>query len=633
MSLKKIISKYMYFITGILVVTMLVIILFFQIKSEQNREYESAERTFLQFEQILEENQQELEQIEAEYKQTCVHNAETVSRIIEGNPSVIEDVEELKAIAESVEIDEIHIFDTTGRIFAGTHPEYYDYTFDSGEQMMFFKPMLEDKTLALVQDITPNTAEGKAMQYSALWSSNGEFIVQIGMETDNVLKVREKNTISYIFSLIKVNPEADFYAIDPDTGEVLGATNADMLGVNVTDMGLSLSEIKSSDGGFHKKVNGQYSFCVFEKIDDIYIGRVILCSSMYQRIPVFITILICCLGVVAYVLARTVVAQMDKYVVNEIQGVNKKLESIGKGKFDETVAASYSIEFLELSEHINKMTKSLSDNNKRMSYVLGKTNLYIGTYEYNRQGKELHTTEHVPVILSLEKEQIQKWHSDKDRFVEFIDRIRDNPIQEEEGVYQHGDKYIRIEELKNDNEVFGVVIDITADILKRRQIEEERDVDLLTGLYNRRGLDVRLERLFLKPDKLGYYAIVMIDADGLKGINDTYGHEKGDIYLKRIGSIINNFGVRGSVSSRQGGDEFVLFLYEYDSREELEKTIQTLEYIQNNSTVHLDEDVSIPIRFSFGYNIAKGDENWQEMLKDADEKMYQNKLKRKEKQH
>ena len=138
-----------------------------------------------------------------------------------------------------------------------------------------------------------------------------------------------------------------------------------------------------------------------------------------------------------------------------------------------------------------------------------------------------------------------------------------------------------------------------------------------------------MSRLFLEPDKLEYYALVMIDADGLKGINDTYGHEKGDIYLKRIGGIISNFGVQSSIASRQGGDEFVLFLYEYGSKDELEKTIQTLEYIQNQSTVHLDDNINVPVRFSLGYSIAKGNADWQELLKEADEKMYSNKLERK----
>lgn len=73
----------------------------------------------------------------------------------------------------------------------------------------------------------------------------------------------------------------------------------------------------------------------------------------------------------------------------------------------------------------------------------------------------------------------------------------------------------------------------------------------------------------------------------------------------------------------------MLFLYEYGSRDELEKTIQTLEYIQNQSTVHLDDNINVPVRFSLGYSIAKGNADWQELLKEADEKMYSNKLERK----
>ena len=100
-----------------------------------------------------------------------------------------------------------------------------DLTIDSGEQINFFKPMLTDKSLKLVQEITPNTAEEKPMQYSAIWSENGEYIVQIGMEPVNVLKVTEKNELSYIFSLFRVNPDMSYYSINSENYELLGSTN------------------------------------------------------------------------------------------------------------------------------------------------------------------------------------------------------------------------------------------------------------------------------------------------------------------------------------------------------------------------------------------------------------------------
>lgn len=168
-TLKEIISRYMRLITCVLVVLLLIIIVYIQIANEQRQAYEGATGIFQQIEQLLVCNQEELEEIRAEYSETCLHNAEAIAYIIEDDPSVLESVDELKKIAQFIEVDEIHIFDDTGRIFTGTHPKYYDYTFDSGEQMNFFKPMLRDKSLKLVQEITPNTAEAKMMQYSALW--------------------------------------------------------------------------------------------------------------------------------------------------------------------------------------------------------------------------------------------------------------------------------------------------------------------------------------------------------------------------------------------------------------------------------------------------------------------------------
>ena len=128
---------------------------------------------------------------------------------------------------------------------------------------------------------------------------------------------------------------------------------------------------------------------------------------------------------------------------------------------------------------------------------------------------------------------------------------------------------------------------------------------------------------------MGHAALVMIDADGLKWINDTYGHEMGDIYLKKIGNVINNFGIQSSLSARVGGDEFVLFLYDYDDESELLNTIRTIEYIQEHSTARLKKDLTVPLRFSFGYCMLTDGMSYEVMLKTADERMYENKRKRK----
>lgn len=614
-------------ITAVLVFVILLVVLNVQIRGEQRRAYENSVGTFTVIEQTLDNNQTELEEIKEEYRQTCLHNAEVIARIIEADSSVLEDVDELREIAVSVEVDEIHIFDTTGRIFTGTHPQYFNYTFDSGEQIMFFKPMLEDKNLRLVQEVTPNTAEEKLMQYSAVWSENGEYIVQVGMEPVNVNKATKKNEISYVFSTFRISQDANFYAVDAVTGEIIGSTDDNCIGQNLTDIGLRFEEIQSDEDGFHEKVNGETSFCVFQKMGDYYVGRIVTARSLYQRVPTSMFVLFLCLSGIALTLAYAVTRHMNKYVVEKIQIVNTKLDFISEGSREERLDERSSVELSELSNHINGLLKSIADSNKKMSYILSRTDLYLGIYEYCDDVKRVRYTEYMPQIFSVENEEMERISSDVEKFKEFIGTLKKDTATEE-NIYKIGERYVKIEEIVDENGVFGVAIDITSEIKKRKDAEAERDIDLLTGLYNRRGMDNRLEELFSDTKKLGNAAIIMIDADGLKKVNDVYGHDKGDLYLKKIAAVIHNFGIKESIASRLGGDEFVLFLYDYDSEEELIRTIDTLSYIQNHSYMHIAEQKDVPLRFSMGYSLVRTGSDYQALLKEADEKMYQNKAER-----
>lgn len=628
-TLGNIINRYMRSVTLFLVIALLALILYLQVAHERRQAYEAATETFYQIRQVLEKNQAELTEIKSAYRQTCLHNAEAIAYMIEDNPSVLNSVETLKEIAALIEVDEIHIFDTTGRIYAGTHPEYYDFTFDSGDQMRFFKPMLTDKSLRLVQNITPNTAEAKLMQYSALWSKNKAFIVQVGMEPVNVLKATEKNELSYIFSLFRVNPDANYYAVHKYSGTVVGSTDLSCVGKNLSEIGLSLDAVTAHDKGFHADVNGERSYCVFMEIGGNYIGRILSCQDLYRRIPPTTVALAVCLITIAMILSYVVTRYMNRYVVEGIHGINEKLHSIAQGNLDEIVDIQSSVELAELSGYINRMKKSILDNNRKMSYVLGKTNMYIGVYEYNRHMKRVRITEHVPRILALETGEADRLCADYRAFREFIADLRKNPFADETCVFAIRERYVKLEEVIDSDEIFGVIIDVTDEIEKRKKIEAERDYDSLTGLYNRRGLENRLSALFDRPTALGHSAVVMIDTDNLKTINDTYGHDAGDVYLKEIAGLFRDFGPKSSVSARLGGDEFILFLYRYGSEQELTDTISLLADLQNSRFASLNDQVRVPLRFSFGCSLTGQSADYEKLMKEADEKMYENKRARK----
>ncbi len=629
--IRKEIIKYLCMITMTMTMTILIISVILQIYNDRKKAYEDSLGVFSRIKQIMAENEEELAEIKDEYSHTCLYKATTIARIIQNDLSVLDSVEELEEIAAFTQVDEIHIFDKTGTIVMGTHPQYYNYSFDSGEQMAFFKPMLEDKSLKLVQEITPNTAESKLMQYSALWSEDGEFIVQIGMEPVKVRKVTEKNELSYIFSMLRANSDVELYAVDIDSGKIVGSTSPGDNNKTLLDIGIDPDKAMDRSNGFHTRVKGVNCFCIFTDINSNLVGRVIPESVLYANLLPNTLGLAVGLLFIAAILVTAVSSYMNRYIISGICAVNEKLRSISNGNLDETVHIHTSLEFSELSCHINEMVNNLLANTDKISYVLNKTNLHIGVYEYNENMQGVRATEYLPAILNIKDGKGSKLFSDHKLFKEYIDRLRLDPIIDMEGVYSAdpaGSHYVRLDEVSNGSDILGIVIDVTDEVFARRRIEKERDIDPLTGIYNRRGLDNKLKELFADPEKIGYGALIMIDSDGLKSVNDRYGHEMGDIYLKKLSEVVNSFGKNCCIAARRGGDEFVIFLYGYSDEEELTQSIETLKYIQNNSTAHLRPDLCVPLRFSFGYSLTNGHDDYSELLKSADEKMYENKRQR-----
>ena len=627
-TLKKSIWSYMYKVTFALVSVILISIMALNIANEQSRAQGTADKIFEQMDKMLEENQKELTRLRQEYAEKCLHNTEAIAYILEKNTGVGNDLYELRKIAEFMEVDEIHIIDAAGEIVSGTHPKYYGYSFDSGKQMNYFKPMLKDKSLKMVQDIEPNTAEHKLMQYSAMWNSTGEFIVQAGIEPVNVSKVTEKNELPYIFSQLCVNPETSYFAVNAETEKIVGATDIELVGMDMKEVGLNTEKIQSTKG-FSGMINGKRSYIVFKKVADNYIGVAVTNKELYERIPLNMLYLAVCLVLIALALFKAVTRYLDREVVQKIGEVNGKLHKITMGDLNVKIDVHSSREFFELSRYINEMLQSLLVNDRKMSYVLGKTDMRIGVYEYNRQMKRVRFAGDVLQILKTGTEAAWKLPSDWEDFRKYIETMQKEPVAGENEIFAVGNgKYLKIEEIQEGEEIFGVITDVTEEIRKRREIEYQRDHDQLTGLFNRTGRDARLSKILEECREPYYCAAVMVDADGLKMVNDTYGHENGDEYLKKIAEMLKQEAGENCILCRQGGDEFTLFYYKYE-KEALIQKIEALKALQSGQKAWLRDGLTVDLRFSMGSSMAYGAVDYDKMYREADEKMYEDKRMRK----
>jgi len=115
--------------------------------------------------------------------------------------------------------------------------------------------------------------------------------------------------------------------------------------------------------------------------------------------------------------------------------------------------------------------------------------------------------------------------------------------------------------------LFGGIILIYAYILmsrveaSRRALEEKSQLDALTGLINRHGLDLIVERLFAEAERTGHaFTVMFADMDNFKQVNDRYGHAEGDRVLRQFAHILKSCVRESDVAGRYGGDEFVMIL-------------------------------------------------------------------------
>ena len=112
-------------------------------------------------------------------------------------------------------------------------------------------------------------------------------------------------------------------------------------------------------------------------------------------------------------------------------------------------------------------------------------------------------------------------------------------------------------ELKEANE--GLQKEIEGLRRKIAELSEQAVRDPLTGLYNRRFLDEMLPRTLSQAQRLHYpVTAAMADIDRFKELNDSYGHQAGDVFLKGVAAILQTSGRTGDIACRFGGEEFLL---------------------------------------------------------------------------
>ncbi|MEN6391094.1 MAG: PAS domain S-box protein [Syntrophomonas sp.] len=165
----------------------------------------------------------------------------------------------------------------------------------------------------------------------------------------------------------------------------------------------------------------------------------------------------------------------------------------------------------------------------------------------------------------------------------------------------------------------GMAIDITEQKMAQLQVEYLSYHDKLTGLYNRAYMDERVKQLDGSQDLP--LSIVMGDVNGLKMVNDAFGHSSGDLMLQKVARILSANCRKSDLIARWGGDEFVIMLP--NSSEETARRICAKVY---QACTQLKE---FPVQVSIALGTATKtlpEQSLEDVFKEAEDLMYRNKM-------
>lgn len=530
---------------------------------------------------IIERNTDDEKEMIQSLKEDYMVRAKAVAYILDANEKTEHDVPELQKIAKLMSVDEVHLFDKSGKVYSGTVPKYYGYNFSSGKQIAYFKPMLKNKKLTMCQDVTPNTSEGKKMMYAITWNDAGTRMIQVGVEPVRLLEKLKRNEIKSVVSNMPVYEGIDIYVADRKSGKIYGATDSRKIGNKLKQ--LKISKRRS----------------VSRNIDGYTVGVV------YDMTHLNGSNAVAMLSVMLYLLIATIILLI---MIARVLRINREKE--------EQYAVLATMAGLNHSMYVIKLRE-----NKIMRYggaEIGEENIEGSYYE----------DADVRLRALLENRTAEEY---REAAGEFVD-LHTLPERMEGEKYISGDFIgttlgwfqasfiaIRQDEEQRPLSVIFAVRSIEYEKRKEEQLLRSSTTDELTRCYNRRAYEQDIKKL--TADKKFLY--LSADVNGLKAVNDRLGHAAGDELLCGVaGCMKQSFEDYGKVY-RIGGDEFVTILFTDEQQFGIIK--QNFDLLVDNWSGDAVPHMSV----SCGA-VWSDERQWEsvrEIAKLADQRMYEKKAK------
>lgn len=288
----------------------------------------------------------------------------------------------------------------------------------------------------------------------------------------------------------------------------------------------------------------------------------------------------------------------------------------------------------ELVSSIETLSNSVADSSSKISKILTFAKVPIGVFEYEKDKDMVFFSQQMFELLDLKTIEEDYLYISATQFKAIISQLENHLLNKEELIYKlplkNSYRWLQMKYIDDGLRVLGVVTDITKDMLEKEKMEYELSFDTLTNIFNRRAFEERVAKLFENPSELKIAALLMCDLDNLKYINDTYGHDYGDNYIRAIGGCLSKINTENCVAARRSGDEFYVFFYGYNTKDEIRNVISNLWKDISQTSISLPNHASFGIKVSGGIAWYPDDSvSYNDLLRFSDFAMYSTKHSKK----
>ncbi|MCM1267812.1 MAG: EAL domain-containing protein [Bacteroidales bacterium] len=334
-----------------------------------------------------------------------------------------------------------------------------------------------------------------------------------------------------------------------------------------------------------------------------------------------LTMLIGLIGIflVSYHLSHPVHLLSDEVKKAEEKGEMPSLSHTGIREID------------RFADAIAHLQKEVMDSATRFTQIMRMSSLDMAGYELKEGSDKVFVTENYFPMMGADNVDVRNLTVDRFREIkmEAKKHLTGKTMEDGSTVYTMTQpdgkvRYLRSSSTQDGDMLVGLLEDVTASTLERKQVERERDSDALTKLYGRQGFRREADELFAQPQIMKQAALVMIDLDNLKTTNDRFGHNFGDLYIQTAARCFQENTPEGTICARMGGDEFVILFYGFDAQEEIRACLEKLYQAIGEVNFVLPDGFNMGLSASGGYAWYPQDaDNLAMLLKYADFAMYQ----------